>query len=324
RALTFSAYPGLIVIPSPFDPTAERAVIRACLDDWTRRPNVTNLDTHYVIDGGDPGLWGIHARERAARAARAAMGSEFDDGGDAYGGDEDRDGAGAAGDKPSEPANPSTAAAAHRTLFVDPPTSPTPLLAPLTVSEAIKRWRWTSVGLQYNWSTKEYHMDRPVPVPPLLRDLSCAVVRAVERVTGYSADRYRPEAGIINFYQLQDSLTAHQDRSEVDDVAPLVSFSFGHACIFLMGLQTREEAAPTPIILRSGDIVVMSGPCRRNFHGVPRILADTLPAYLRARSPLGDDTKNDDDYGAPDAEWEIYGEYLETSRINVNVRQVFP
>lgn len=31
--------------------------------------------------------------------------------------------------------------------------------------------------------------------------------------------------GVINFYQLRDSLTAHVDQSEVDAVRPLVSFS---------------------------------------------------------------------------------------------------
>ena len=44
--------------------------------------------------------------------------------------------------------------------------------------------------------------------------------------------------------------------------------------------------------------------------GVPRILENTLPMHLRS---LG----NNDD-------WEPFAEYLRTTRINVNVRQVFP
>jgi alkylated DNA repair protein alkB family protein 1 len=36
---------------------------------------------------------------------------------------------------------------------------------------------------------------------------------------------YTPDGGVINFYQLKDSLTAHIDQSEVDAVRPLVSFS---------------------------------------------------------------------------------------------------
>lgn len=42
--------------------------------------------------------------------------------------------------------------------------------------------------------------------------------------------------------------------------------------------------------------------------GVPRILEGTIPPHLF----LGDN------------DWEPYIEYLENSRINVNVRQVFP
>nr|CAG8625960.1 14090_t:CDS:2 [Entrophospora candida] len=54
----------------------------------------------------------------------------------------------------------------------------------------------------------------------------------------------------------------------------------------------------------------MYGPSRANFHGVPRILENTLPSYLKQSN------NNDPD-------WNIYAEYMSTSRINVNVRQVF-
>lgn len=54
----------------------------------------------------------------------------------------------------------------------------------------------------------------------------------------------------------------------------------------------------------------MSGPaCRRAYHGVPRILEGTLPPHLE---------------GGSDEDWEYYEEYLRGTRINVNVRQVFP
>lgn len=42
--------------------------------------------------------------------------------------------------------------------------------------------------------------------------------------------------------------------------------SLGHAAIFLLGAATRDFA-PTPIILRSGDVLVMSGPGRQAYHG---------------------------------------------------------
>ena len=73
----------------------------------------------------------------------------------------------------------------------------------------------------------------------------------------------------------------------------------------------------------------MSGPeCRRAYHGlqfwncpesllihrlsgVPRILEDTLPPHLHSES-------------VNDPDWKVYEEYMSTTRINVNVRQVFP
>jgi len=41
----------------------------------------------------------------------------------------------------------------------------------------------------------------------------------------------------------------------------------GQAAVFLMGGLSRDERA-VPILLRSGDVLIMSGPrCRRAFHG---------------------------------------------------------
>ena len=83
----------------------------------------------------------------------------------------------------------------------------------------------------------------------------------------------------------QDTLCGHVDRSEVCATSPLVSISYvswfliffgsrlmelaslGNAAIFLIGGLTRS-IQPVSILLRSGDIIVMSGPgCRRAYHG---------------------------------------------------------
>jgi alkylated DNA repair protein alkB family protein 1 len=102
---------------------------------------------------------------------------------------------------------------------------------------------------------------------------------------------------------------AHVDRSEICATSPLVSISLGNAAIFLIGGPTRE-VEPVPILLRSGDVVILSGPvCRRAYHGVPRILEMSLPPHLK---------------GDHDGEWAPYDQYMRTTRININVRQVFP
>jgi len=80
--------------------------------------------------------------------------------------------------------------------------------------------------------------------------------------------------------------------------------------VFLIGGATRD-IKPVPVLLRSGDVVIMSGPaCRRAYHGVPRILQNTLPQHLAAQ---------------PDEpQWTPFADYMTTTRININVRQVFP
>lgn len=97
-------------------------------------------------------------------------------------------------------------------------------------------------------------------------------------------------------------------------------FSFGQSAIFLLGGKTREQA-PLAMYLRSGDIMIMAGNSRLAYHAVPRILAPpkhaseaALPACL-LRGEV--DTKGDCIENNA-----ILEQYLATSRINVNVRQV--
>jgi len=138
------------------------------------------------------------------------------------------------------------------------------------------------------------------------------MVSTLHHICGYhsSYGLAEPDAGIVNFYQTKDTLMGHVDRSEVCATSPLVSISLGNAAIFLIGGLTRD-IAPIPILLRSGDIIVMSGPaCRRAYHGVPRVFEGTLPAHLGE--------------GANDGSWSPYARYMDTTRININVRQVFP
>lgn len=66
-----------------------------------------------------------------------------------------------------------------------------------------------------------------------------------------------------------------------------------------MGGDTKEEK-PLPLLLTSGDVVIMGGPSRTFYHGVPRILP-SIPAVL------------------PDFP---YISYVQTHRINLNIRQV--
>ena len=96
--------------------------------------------------------------------------------------------------------------------------------------------------------------------------------------------------------------------------APLVSLSFGHSCVFLVGGPSRETA-PTPILLRSGDVLVLSGEARRVFHGVPRIIEGSLPSSLLELDP--------ELVHISTLEWSLCHDFLQSSRINMNARQLF-
>lgn len=47
--------------------------------------------------------------------------------------------------------------------------------------------------------------------------------------------------------------------------------------------------------------------------GVPLILENTLPDYL----------SNNNEY-ADSPDWKLFGDFMDTSRINLNIRQVYP
>ena len=92
------------------------------------------------------------------------------------------------------------------------------------------------------------------------------------------------------------------------------------------------------MFINSGDIVVMWGESRLNYHAVPRIV-DTKPClcdidYLKTFRSLYSEKQEAAtantlmDYDLRETlrtlEWEPYAAYLTNSRINMNVRQVLP
>ena len=66
-------------------------------------------------------------------------------------------------------------------------------------------------------------------------------------------------------------MSGHIDDAEHCLDEPIVSFSIGCPAVFLIGGRSKSEA-PTAVLLRSGDALVMSGPSRTCYHGVPLIM----------------------------------------------------
>ena len=228
-------------------------------------------------------------------------------------------------------------------------------VVPLTIQSAIRSIRWINLGMSYDWSNKSYYdpLKSLVKLPPnlinppissLIKSVVLDILKASYSKTGFDPLKYKSDAGIINLYGLKDTLMAHQDKSENDSESPLVSISIGHSCVFLIGTEDRNDQ-PIPIILNSGDSLVMFGVGRRRFHSVPRILENTLPLYLfpsstaieRYISELDsfsralrldwlhkdlERIKIEESSQNIDRDWDVYGQLLLESRVNINIRQM--
>ncbi|XP_066463715.1 nucleic acid dioxygenase ALKBH1 isoform X2 [Eleutherodactylus coqui] len=178
----------------------------------------------------------------------------------------------------------------------------------------LEKLRWVTLGFHYNWDTKKYYKEHQSPFPVDLAELS----HCVSLACGFPG--FKAEAGILNYYHMDSSLGIHVDESELDHSSPLLSFSFGQSSIFLLGGLSRD-VSPTPMMMHSGDIMVMSGASRLLYHAVPRILrhpgGGILPPCLSA-PPSTDDPNQ---LCSP-SDWEVCELYMQFSRINMTVRQV--
>ncbi|KAH8833809.1 hypothetical protein DL96DRAFT_1810196 [Flagelloscypha sp. PMI_526] len=315
------AIPGLVVLPRFLDETKQKEVSVWALE-YQVKLNETNLHTHYIMP--ESGLWQAYLQGLqdpakdvvvCPRASSSPVSPPVLDSG------------------PRQLINNEPASVSSISLESPPkpPAAPSPTLQPTPVTSLIKKLRWANIGWFYHWGTKQYDFARgKAPIHHLIRDVCQRAVADVNWGEVYSNSsedespkwdewktEYEPDAGIVNFYHTKDTLMAHVDRSEVCETEPLVSISLGQAAIFLIGDNSRDTE-PIPILLRSGDVVIMSGPCRRAYHGkcLSPLPCLRVPRILDGTCPLQPDNN--------DSGWTPYAEYLASTRINVNVRQVFP
>ncbi|NWS93017.1 ALKB1 dioxygenase, partial [Toxostoma redivivum] len=182
----------------------------------------------------------------------------------------------------------------------------------------LEKLRWVTLGYHYNWETKKYSANHHAPFPSDLAFLSEQVAAAC----GFRG--FQAQAGILNYYHFDSSLGIHVDESELDHSRPLLSFSFGQSSIFLLGGLKREEA-PTAMFMHSGDIMVMSGFSRLLYHAVPRVLPNpegtALPSCLD-QAPSSDLPVGSVIEHSSDEDWQVCAKYLQSSRINMTIRQV--
>jgi alkylated DNA repair protein (DNA oxidative demethylase) len=136
------------------------------------------------------------------------------------------------------------------------------------------------LGRHWNALTYAYEPRRSdfddLDVPPVPADLA-ALARDAAAAAGFSM---RADLCIMNYYGADSRMGVHQDKDEpretIEAGVPIVSLSIGDAARFVVGGLARKDPT-SPVVLRSGDVIVMGGPSRLRYHGVTRILPGTAP-----------------------------------------------
>lgn len=143
-----------------------------------------------------------------------------------------------------------------------------PFFAPKTPSGKSMSVRMTSAG-PLGWVTDSagYRYQAQHPKGQSWPDIPEAVL-AIWRTVG--SDQRLPYSCLVNFYGEEARMGMHQDRDEGDFSWPVVSISLGDEALFRMGNATRGGKTES-LWLSSGDVVVMGGEARLNYHGVDRI-----------------------------------------------------
>ena len=119
----------------------------------------------------------------------------------------------------------------------------------------------------------------------------------------------------------------HLDDAEHTMEKPIVSISLGCSAIFLMGGITKD-VRPIPVLVRSGDVVIMSEESRRCYHGVPCIFPPNFSCLVDQNKSLGLNTSDSllnpgsAAYHSLSQEDQRIVDFLNEARINMNVRQV--
>ena len=180
----------------------------------------------------------------------------------------------------------------------------------LTISQFLNRkLRWMTLGGQYNWTEKKYPVEKAPSFP-----------EDIAKFVNHIFPSMRPEAAILNVYTPGDTLSVHRDVSEESD-NELVSISFGCDCIFIVGLDSVKGEEPKCAVVRlhSGDAVVMSGPARFAWHGVPQVIRNSCPVSL-GDWPAAAGDKSINRVGKD--LYEDWRGWMSNKRINLNIRQM--
>lgn len=285
-AYAIDGHPGAVLVPNALSVDEQREWVRIAVTESCEPPARTN---HDAALGPLKGLW----REAHARPSRYVRVPSTDDGA-------------GRGDTETE--------TGWRHISPEP-TGGDPRVN-LAATRLLEKMRWATIGPPYDWTARAYDTDAPRrPVNPRWLERCVDLAEAA----GAAGDFAGEFAGLVNYYRSGDQLAGHVDDAEVDMSKPIVSVSLGCPCVFLLGGRSRD-VAPTAVLMRSGDAVVLTGPSRRCYHGVPRIFVEREGCVDGRGVRLG----CPEWLGNPDAwpEEPDVARYIAGGRVNVSVRVV--
>ncbi|KAI5188591.1 alkylated DNA repair protein alkB-like protein 1 [Nematocida sp. AWRm77] len=168
----------------------------------------------------------------------------------------------------------------------------------ISPSDLIKKIRWSSLGIYYDWEKKAYDPTVGLPMPACIERVCQDIAKEV-----CSTDTFRAETAIVNYYQKKDRIMTHVDRYEEDMEKPLISFSFGCSAVFVVGKQEKDDPRVTTFLLQDGDVVILQNESRKYLHGIPKILSENTGDKEYQHTP--------------------YYPLISDSRINISVRQAY-
>jgi alkylated DNA repair protein (DNA oxidative demethylase) len=132
-------------------------------------------------------------------------------------------------------------------------------------------WGWMSDEKGYRY--QGVHPVTGAAWPPIPARLLTVSHRLMSEV-GIAG--YEPDACLVNAYGESGRLNLHQDYDEADFGWPIISVSLGADAVFVVGGYKRKDPVE-PVLLHSGDIVVLHNEGRTLFHGVKKVLPSTSP-----------------------------------------------
>lgn len=119
-----------------------------------------------------------------------------------------------------------------------------------------------------------YQSNHPVTnklfpaMPQVIKELATALAKEIGN------NDFCPESCLLNFYRKGQKLGLHQDNTEKNLSAPIISISLGDTGIFILGGKQKSDETKQYIV-QSGDCIVMSGESRSYFHSFKGIIPNT-------------------------------------------------